>query len=473
MSDNIKVSVRLRKPLERESAERVIAQVVSENLIKVEQRAKREETRNFEFDLCCTYSESLEEDQAQLYEQLARDYLLHALDGYNTCIFAYGQTGSGKSHTMTGSAELPGIVPRMCQELFEVREMYESSDDQASTQFKIRCSYLEIYNETVRDLLGANKCRIRERADKTTFVEGLQEFEVNSVDEILDYLRQGSERKTVGATLVNEQSSRSHTIFTINVEQKENSPLGHVLERRSSIRLIDLAGSERANASGATGERLKEGSNINKSLSTLGRVIAMLAKKKQPRLIPYRDAALTWVLKESLGGNSKTCMIACVSPCDFEETMSTLRYATLARSVKTFAQLNTQETVDGKVQMLAMRQQLDELQGALSRVGDQRLVREQMEKIKLTNQFLEARIERERRAAVDYYSQYAQASSERDNLVQVLSSIVSSLQSFDGGKIRESLVALKQRSEEIGKQLEADHLEIRGAIEACPSIDLQ
>lgn len=452
--------------MEREVDESIIARVEDGNVIQVKDRNQKNETRSFHFDQCFAYSENIEADQLELYEQLSREYLLHALDGYHTCVFAYGQTGSGKSHTMTGSPESPGIVSRMCQELFEVREIYESSDDQVNTQFKIRCSYLEIYNETVRDLLGTGRCRIRERADKTTFVEGLREFDVSSVEDILNYVKQGNEKRMMGSTLVNEYSSRSHTIFTISIKQKEKSALGHVIERHSSIKLIDLAGSERAKAAKTSGDRLKEGSNINKSLSTLGRVISMLAKRKQPKLIPYRDAALTWVLKESLGGNSKTCMIACVSPCDYEETLSTLRYATLARNVKTCAQLNAQESLDGKEQMVAMREQLDELQNALSQAGDQRLVREQMEKIKLTNQFLEARIERERKMAADYYAQWTKASNERDNLRHTLGGIVSSIQNPQAAEIRSSLQALKERSTDIGKLLETDRSEFNCTLQS-------
>ncbi|SCU89011.1 LANO_0D03686g1_1 [Lachancea nothofagi CBS 11611] len=460
MCDNIKVAARLRRPLLRESDSILIAKVKSENTISIG-RNEKDECKTFQFDHCSTYSDNALEDQEQLYELLARDYLLHALDGYNTCIFAYGQTGSGKSHTMTGSTQCPGIVPRICQELFEVRDLYESSDDQLNTQFKIRCSYFEIYNETVRDLLGREKCRIRERPDKTTYVEGLKEFEVFCVSDILEYLSQGNERRVVGATQVNELSSRSHAIFTIDIEQQEITPLGHTLERKSSIKLIDLAGSERASASKTTGEHLKEGANINRSLSTLGRVISTLAKTKKPILIPYRDAALTWVLKESLGGNSKTCMIACVSPCDYEETMSTLRYATLARNVKTSAQVNAHELPDGREQILAMKAQLEELQKALSQVDNQRAIGERMEKIKLTNQFLESRIEQERDLTASYYKKWAQATSERDSLMLLVGGILGSVQETQVNALRGQLSSLKFRSEKFGQRLDLECNELK------------
>ncbi|CEP65061.1 kinesin family protein LALA0_S20e00188g [Lachancea lanzarotensis] len=468
MSDSIKVAVRLRKPSNLESDSFLVAHVQSDTSIDI-QSNKKDEHKRFVFDHCATYSDDVETDQEQFYSLLAREYLLHALDGYNTCIFAYGQTGSGKSHTMSGTTLNPGIVPRMCQELFEVRNLYELSDDQVHPQFSIKCSYFEIYNESVRDLLGGCRCKVRERADKTTFVEGLKEFDVFEVDQILAYLNQGNSRRVVGATHVNEQSSRSHAIFTIQIEQRETTPLGHILERKSSIKLIDLAGSERANASKTTGEHLKEGSNINRSLSTLGRVISMLAKSKRPILIPYRDAALTWVLKESLGGNSKTCMIACVSPCDYEETMSTIRYATLARSVRTSARLNSHELSDGREQVQVLRSQLEELQKALSQVENHRAIGDKMEKINLTNQFLELRIEREQSLAAKYYDQWIEAADSRDKLMQLMGGIVTSVQGAQVAGTREKMQLLKGRFIEFGSKIEANCSDIQSTVKVLNS----
>ncbi|SCV01075.1 LAME_0G13894g1_1 [Lachancea meyersii CBS 8951] len=469
MSDSIKVAVRLRKPSDTESENFVVARVQLDNYIDI-QSNRKDESKRFKFDYCATYLDDANQDQEQVYNCLAREYLLHALDGYNTCIFAYGQTGSGKSHTMSGCSESPGIVPRMCRELFEVRDLYELSDEQVSPQFSIKCSYFEIYNETVRDLLGECKCKIRERADKTTFVEGLKEFEVFEVSDMLGFFKQGNERRVVGATHVNGQSSRSHAIFTIQIEQRETTPLGHILERKSSIKLIDLAGSERATASKTSGDHLKEGANINKSLSTLGRVISMLAKTKKPLLIPYRDAALTWVLKENLGGNSKTCMIACVSPCDYEETMSTIRYATLARSVKTSAKLNSNELFDGKEQVQVLRSQLEELRKALSQVENQRAIDDKIEKIHLTNQFLEARIEREQKLTTGYYDQWVQAAQSRDRLMQLLAGIVSSVQDTQVSGLREKVKRLKLRSTELGEKIQANYSATRSITSGPPCV---
>ncbi|SCU95077.1 LADA_0G13300g1_1 [Lachancea dasiensis] len=461
MSDNIKVALRLRRPLGLESVDSVIARVGTEekgNTIDI-RHSKKVEVKSFQFDHCSTYSEDVGRDQKEIYEQLAREYLLHALDGYNTCIFAYGQTGSGKSHTMSGSAEYPGIIPRLCQELFAVRELYQASDGQTSTHFRIRCSYVEIYKETVQDLLGKGKCRVREKADRTTYVEGLQDFEVFTEQELSHYFNLGNMRRVIGATQVNEQSSRSHAIFSIDIEQQETSPLGHTSKRKSSIKLIDLAGSERVQASKTTGEHLKEGANINRSLSALGRVISMLSKVKKPISIPYRDSVLTWVLKESLGGNSKTCMIACVSPCDYEETMSTIRYATLARNVRNSAMLNSHEISNGKEQVQAMRSQLEELQKTLSRVENQREVEDQMEKIKLTNQFLEARIDEEQKLAANYYHEWVEMSAQRDGLMQLLGGIVRSTQDVQYSQLRTLLKQLKDHSWEVGQKIELYHSE--------------
>lgn len=463
MVDSIKVAVRLRAPSKREEDLSPIVQVVSGNTVLAKSVDQRGFSRNFHFDHCFSSSNDPEEDQEKLYDSLGREYLLHALDGYNTCIFAYGQTGSGKSHTMNGQPSAPGLIPRLCKDLFEVRDLLAPTKDGITVELNVKCSYLEIYNEQVRDLLAGqdannsiSNCRVRERLDRTTFVEGLQEFTVHTVDEILDLLEQGNEIRVTEATHVNDRSSRSHAIFTIALDQKEISPLGQVLERKSHIKLIDLAGSERASASGSKGERFKEGSKINKSLSSLGRVISMLAKKNKPKLIPYRDSALTWVLKESLGGNSKTCMIACISPCDYEETTSTLRYATIAKSVKTAAHVNSYETSEQKEQMELMKRQLNDLQETLSELKDQKAIQDQMEKIKLTNDFLEQRIKREREQTVEYYDQLVQASTERDQLTQVLLSIAGSIQNSDLSDLAPVIERLQTDSRILGSKIDSD-----------------
>ncbi|KAI9318181.1 hypothetical protein BX666DRAFT_2026588 [Dichotomocladium elegans] len=294
-------------------------------------------------------------DQQTVYNDLGEELLDHAFDGYNCCIFAYGQTGSGKSYSMMGYGEDHGITPRTCCELFE--RIKRNNDDKL--QYRVEVSYIEIYNEKVRDLLNPkNKgnLKVREHPSLGPYVEDLSRLVVNSFDDINHLMDEGN--KAIAATNMNETSSRSHAVFTLFLTQKRSDELTKLdTEKVARIRqvlrhshLVDLAGSERANSTGATGARLKEGANINRSLTTLGKVIAGLAeqslnegkkgRKGKEVFIPYRDSVLTWLLKDSLGGNSKTAMIAAISPADYDETLSTLRYADQAKKIKNKAVIN-------------------------------------------------------------------------------------------------------------------------------------
>lgn len=290
-------------------------------------------------------------DQDIIYEKVGDEFLDHNFEGYHTCIFAYGQTGSGKSYTMMGDSKNPGIIPRTCSNLFERIDSMTSADVQCT----VRVSYFEIYNEQVRDLLvspskdgSQTHLKVRESPTEGPYVEDLSEFSVKSQTEVLKYIEMGNKHRVVASTKMNDVSSRSHAVFTLIVKQVITDPQTDATEEKTArIRLVDLAGSERANATGATGQRLREGSNINKSLTTLGRVIASLADDSlkdehsgHSTVVPYRDSVLTWLLKDSLGGNSKTAMVACISPTDYEETLSTLRYANQAKSIKTRAIVN-------------------------------------------------------------------------------------------------------------------------------------
>ena len=273
--------------------------------------------------------------------------LEHAFEGYNVCIFAYGQTGSGKSYTMMGTKDEEGIIPQLCQDLF-YRVMNDSSPDNVSS---VEVSYMEIYCERVRDLLNPKNrsLRVREHPLLGPYVEDLSKLAVTSYEDIRMLIDEGNKARTVASTNMNETSSRSHAVFSIIFTQKRKDKLtGLEAEKVSKISLVDLAGSERANATGAQGTRLKEGANINKSLTTLGKVISALVesssskKKKKADFIPYRDSVLTWLLRENLGGNSKTAMLAAISPADvnYEETLSTLRYADRAKQIVCKAVIN-------------------------------------------------------------------------------------------------------------------------------------
>jgi kinesin family member 1 len=287
-------------------------------------------------------------EQANLFADLGDPLLDNAFQGYNNCIFAYGQTGSGKSYSMMGYGEEPGVIPRICRNMFDRISTVQMDKHLICT---VEVSYLEIYNERVRDLLNPStkgNLRVREHPSTGPYVEDLAKLVVQSFQEIESLMDEGNKARTVAATNMNETSSRSHAVFTLTLTQKR-----HDLETRmdtekvAKISLVDLAGSERQSATGASGARLKEGAEINRSLSTLGRVIATLAdlssgKKKNTSKVPYRDSVLTWLLKDSLGGNSMTAMIAAISPADinFEETLSTLRYADSAKRIKNHAVVN-------------------------------------------------------------------------------------------------------------------------------------
>ncbi|KAK4336529.1 hypothetical protein RND71_044245 [Anisodus tanguticus] len=268
-----------------------------------------------------------------------------AFTGYNACIFAYGQTGSGKTYTMMGNPEDEGLIPRICQELF--RKMQESKQNGSS--FRTEVSYLEIYNEKVKDLLNSKNgsghgtgLKVREHPKTGPYVQDLTKHLVTDYTDVQELMARGNANRTTASTNMNDTSSRSHAIFTVTFSQASFDCEDTPRETLSKLNLVDLAGSERANATGATGQRLLEGAHINKSLVTLGSVIKALAgsssnsrKSLQSSFIPYRDSVLTWLLKDSLGGNSKTIMISTISPADvnYGETLSTLRYSNRAKDI--------------------------------------------------------------------------------------------------------------------------------------------
>ncbi|KAI9822083.1 MAG: kinesin-like protein Klp8 [Phylliscum demangeonii] len=269
--------------------------------------------------------------------------------GYNNCILAYGQTGSGKSYSMMGYGDAAGVIPRICQDMFQ---RIEGMRHDATIGCTVEVSYLEIYNERVRDLLNPatkGNLKVREHPSTGPYVEDLAKLVVRSFPEIGHLMDEGNKARTVAATNMNETSSRSHAVFTLTLTQKRHDRATKLAtEKVAKINLVDLAGSERATATGATGARLKEGAEINRSLSTLGRVISALAelstgkRRNVSSMVPYRDSVLTWLLKDSLGGNSMTSMIAAISPADinYEETLSTLRYADSAKRIKNHAVVN-------------------------------------------------------------------------------------------------------------------------------------
>lgn len=379
------------------------------------------EPKTFTFDhslWSCSSDDVHFADQEKVYECVGKEFLNHNLEGYHTCIFAYGQTGSGKSHTMMGSDSDPGLIPRTCTDLFDRIERMTSGNVTCT----VRVSYFEVYNEQVRDLLAKpesitngkgslHKLKVRESPTEGPYVEDLSEFSVKSADDVLKYLSSGNKARSVAATKMNDVSSRSHAVFTLVVKQVITDPFTDATEEKTArIRLVDLAGSERATSTGATGQRLREGSNINKSLTTLGRVIAALAdnsndissasgrsspskKSTGDTVIPYRDSVLTWILKDSLGGNSKTAMVACISPTDYDETLSTLRYADQAKSIKTRAVVNQDivSAADRDKLLAEMQERINSLQSSLLQQQQQDTNQEDLEKVRSAIRFYEDR----------------------------------------------------------------------------------
>ncbi|XP_075950958.1 kinesin-like protein KIF1B [Anarhichas minor] len=352
---SVKVAVRVRPFNSREMGKesKCIIQMQGKTTTILNPKAPKEPAKTFSFDYSY-WSHTTPEDpsfasQNLVFNDIGKEMLAHAFEGYNVCIFAYGQTGSGKSYTMMGKQEegQEGIIPMLCEDLFE---KIDDASNKEELSYSVEVSYMEIYCERVRDLLNPkNKAnlRVREHPLLGPYVEDLSKLAVTSYTDIADLMDAGNKARTVAATNMNETSSRSHAVFTIVFTQKKHdSETDLSTEKVSKISLVDLAGSERADSTGATGTRLKEGANINKSLTTLGKVISALAevskKKKKTDFIPYRDSVLTWLLRENLGGNSRTAMVAALSPADinYDETLSTLRYADRAKSIKCNAIIN-------------------------------------------------------------------------------------------------------------------------------------
>ncbi|KAJ6931870.1 kinesin-like protein KIN-4C [Populus alba x Populus x berolinensis] len=382
------------------------------------------------------------------------------LNGYNATVLAYGQTGSGKTYTMgtnySGEGSNIGIIPKVMDSIFK---RVEAANE--SSEFLIRVSFIEIFKEEVFDLLDPNSAafskgewvnaakpavpsrvpiQIRETANGGITLAGVTEAEVRNKEEMASYLSRGSLSRATGSTNMNSQSSRSHAIFTITMEQKKISscPIGVNNDDIgddilcAKLHLVDLAGSERAKRTGADGMRFKEGIHINKGLLALGNVISALGdekKKKEGGHVPYRDSKLTRLLQDSLGGNSKTVMIACVSPADTnaEETLNTLKYANRARNIQNKAVVNRDPMA---AQMQQMRGQIEQLQAELLFYrGDATIPFDELQILKHKVSLLEvsnAELQRElqeRRLTCEHLNQRAvDAQIEKDKLIMQIES---------------------------------------------------
>ena len=279
--------------------------------------------------------------QRMVFDDIGQDVLNSAFDGYNSTLFAYGQTGAGKSFSMVGYGVNKGIIPIVCEEMFKAVE--KSNAENNGKKYQVSVTMLEIYNEAIKDLLNlkVNKpggLKVRTQPGRGVYVEDLTPIPVQSYPDIEKKMEEGTANRTVASTKMNATSSRAHTVFGISFTCI-TSAMGQESSVTSNMNLVDLAGSERAESTGATGDRLKEGCAINASLSALGNVISALADiagGKKKVFVPYRNSALTRLLQDALGGNSRTIMIAALSPADvnYDETLGTLRYADRAKKIK-------------------------------------------------------------------------------------------------------------------------------------------
>ncbi|GAB6021914.1 Kinesin protein 1B [Chamberlinius hualienensis] len=352
----LKVAIRIRPLVSNELADpkSKVALSVEDNTICVDHHGESRSSiqlHKFTFDYCfwsLDVKHPQYADQFSVYQTVAKPLLQSAFEGYNTCLFAYGQTGSGKSFSIMGSRCDEGIIPRFGRELFEII----NSDNEE--RWCVEISYFEIYNEKIHDLLACSPenakkaaMRVREHPILGPYVEGLATFVVSCYEDFANWLSLGNKQRATAATGLNEKSSRSHSALTVVLTRKATEATAEKTEentRKSKINIIDLAGSERVGIHGTDENRVKEGVSINKSLLTLGKVISQLAEalSSKKSFVPYRESVLTWLLKESLGGNSKTTMLATVSPSTIhlEETLSTLRYAKQARNIVNVARVN-------------------------------------------------------------------------------------------------------------------------------------
>lgn len=338
--ESVRVIIRCRPMEEKEKAkkyEQVVSMENKRGIVAIKKPNSDGEVKEFNFDAVYDWNSK----QTDLYEEVFYSLVESVLSGFNGTIFAYGQTGTGKTFTMEGvrnNKELKGVIPNSFDHIFSY---ISRSTDQ---QYLVRAQYLEIYQEDIRDLLSKDqnqRLELKESPDKGVYVKDLQSIIAKNINEIEQVMTLGNKNRSVGATNMNEHSSRSHAILIVTVECCENGADGESHIRVGKLNMVDLAGSERQSKTGAEGTRLKEATKINLSLSALGNVISALVDGKSTH-VPYRDSKLTRLLQDSLGGNSKTVMVATIGPAsyNYDETLTTLRYANRAKNIKNKPKIN-------------------------------------------------------------------------------------------------------------------------------------
>jgi len=441
--------------------------------------------KSHEFGFDAVYDEI--STQKEVYERSAKPAVLNALRGYNATVLAYGQTGTGKTYTMEGErsallaygqqryglpgnapptdAEERGIIPRAIEDIFD----FIASDSNARSKYLVRVSYLQIYNETISDLLKPERVNLTIREDKKrgVFVEGQSEWVARTPQEIYSLLERGAQLRATGSTKMNEISSRSHAVFTIIIEHSkidDDEPVDAIdsgamtrAQRQSvtvgKLNLVDLAGSERVSLTGATGKRLDESKKINQSLSALGNVISALTDVKGRPHIPYRDSKLTRILEDSLGGNCITTVIATVSPAleAYAESLSTLKFANRAKEIKNKAKLN--EDLDQKSLLRKYERELRQLRSELDErtrdlVDKRRLLEVDEQRRKAEADKLRAITELEMRS-----KEFLVEKQEKRDLEKRITELQSQLL---GGDDPQSIAAVRAEYERKLKSIEAE-----------------
>lgn len=397
--------------------------------------------------------------QEDVFRNVAKPIIDSCLAGYNGTIFAYGQTGSGKTFTMQGPEEsiqaqsgdirhLRGIMPRVFEYIFDSIQK-EREEKGPTVDYVVKCAYLQVYNETITDLLtpSQHNLNIREDTLKGVYVEDLTEETVKHPEDCYRVLRKGVANRTVSATSMNQESSRSHGVFTVIIERKEEKPDNLVSKRVSRLNLVDLAGSERQKLAKTSGQTLKEASNINRSLSVLGYVIMALVDSSngKERHINYRDSKLTFLLKDSLGGNAKTCMVATVSPSELNlvETVSTLKFAQRAKYIRNKAYVN-EETTGSVVQLQAeVRRLQDFVRQLLAERENWASCKPPVEQERNSNELVQ--LMKESEASLDEDKSCADERSSRD------SSFIQS-NAEDAEELAKLLACAEQREREIADE---------------------
>ncbi|GEQ71748.1 hypothetical protein JCM33374_g5434 [Metschnikowia sp. JCM 33374] len=410
MSNNIKVIVRVRPSLPREDSECLVHMPADEPGQTYLDHPKG--TKKYVFDESIwshSKSESNYHDNLLFYQKCGYNLLEHLYQGYNVCLLAYGQTGSGKTYTMMGENNDYGIIPLVIRDILRQRDSLIKEKINCEVTF----SYVEIYNEKVRDLLGCSKvCRVREDPLSGPYIEGLTKVTIDSFEDFFSFLNGGNSLRMTASTKMNDASSRSHAVLTFTLRQirfsdemRASQSVGAPVEEMiSNIKLVDLAGSERLSKTQVfnQSDRLKEGTQINKSLTVLGRCINILSSGSKG-VVPYRDSTLTYLIKENLSGNSKTSMIFCVSPTDYDETHQTLNYATQVKNIKTKAKASTSKMLAAPVDWAALQ------------VEDQSVIETLKEEIDTLQQQLRKFQNTEKDGGVSSLIKYLSRESERQS----------------------------------------------------------